>query len=390
MSGPGRPPCDALCMMRAFLGALVLIETDSPTDVHRLLHSNPTFARACGFRGRDAPREPGELTSKQLPQESTLREFNELDFETSADVIADVFGTWNRAKEAAGLRTFQRGTVREIDESYFERIDTPATARLRPPLIREIRVAPGALAALATTLSGVAEDIVVYANKGLVEVDDDYASTSSIMPQKKNPDSMELVRATAGHASSGLNGLLTTLKGLPRAYNRDLQRAHPHAFEVVDAVTEATEVAAGAVATADWPAERLEAAAAEGFSTATGVADLLAMAGLPFRTAHEIVAGAAEAADGDADYEAVEEAAEAVLDEPLSSYVSRERVEAALDPVESVAMRDSYGGPAPDAVADAVERRAAAYEEDQAAHGERADALDDARERLSEVVHDYA
>jgi hypothetical protein len=87
----------------------------------------------------DAPgevedRRRGELIqllqhgAEELGESPTLREFNELDFETSADVIADVFGTWNRAKEAAGLRTFQRGTVREIDESYFERIDTPATA----------------------------------------------------------------------------------------------------------------------------------------------------------------------------------------------------------------------------------------------------------------------
>jgi argininosuccinate lyase len=208
-----------------------------------------------------------------------------------------------------------------------------------------------AAATLATTLSGLAEDLVVYSTQGYVELADEYASTSSIMPQKKNPDTMELVRGTAGDAAAGLNGLLTTLKGLPRAYNRDLQRAHPHAFEAVEAVEAATEVAAGAVATADWRTEALSAAAGEGFSTATGVADLLAMAGVPFRTAHEVVARAAE---GGRDYAACEAAAEAVLSESLDAYVDREAVEAALDPETSVASRDSVGGPAPAAVENAL------------------------------------
>ncbi len=139
---------------------------------------------------------------------------------------------------------------------------------------------------------GLAEDLVIYSNRGFVELSDDYASTSSIMPQKKNPDTLELARAVAGDAHAGLSGLLTTLKGLPRAYNRDLQRATPHAWDAIDAVTDATEVAAGAVATATWNEDVLADAAGEGFSTATGVADLLAMCGVPFRTAHEVVATA--------------------------------------------------------------------------------------------------
>ncbi|MFW5903318.1 MAG: argininosuccinate lyase, partial [Halolamina sp.] len=169
--------------------------------------------------------------------------------------------------------------------------------------------AVAALTGLSTTLSGLAEDLIVLANRGLVELDDDYASTSSIMPQKKNPDTLELVRSTAGDANAALNGLLTTLKGLPRSYNRDLQNATGYAWEAVDAVTEATEVAGGAVATATWPETALEAAAGEGFSTATGAADLLAMGGLPFRTAHEIVAAAADdATDGTPDLAAIEAA----------------------------------------------------------------------------------
>ncbi|MFC7229389.1 argininosuccinate lyase [Salinirubellus salinus] len=242
--------------------------------------------------------------------------------------------------------------------------------------------ATSALASLATHLSGLAEDLVVFSNKGYVQLSDDYSSTSSIMPQKVNPDTMELVRACAGDASAGLNGLLTTLKGLPRAYNRDLQRAHDHAFAAVDAVTEATEVAAGAVATAEWQEATLADAAGQGFSTATGVADLLAMHGVPFRTAHELVAVAAE--EG-ADYETLDAAAEDVLDAPLAEYVEREAVEAALDPAESVASRDSLGGPAPDAVAAALERVLTGLDDDEGAHAERRDSLDGAADRLAEV-----
>jgi argininosuccinate lyase len=243
--------------------------------------------------------------------------------------------------------------------------------------------ATGALATLGTHLSGLAEDLVIFANRGFVDLDDDYASTSSIMPQKKNPDTLELVRAVAGDAAGDLQATLTSLKGLPRAYNRDLQRVHPHAFDAADAVLDAVEVAAGAVSTAEWNEAALAETAGEGFATATGVADLLAMAGVPFRTAHELVARAAERGS---DYDAVAAAAEAVLDAPLADYVDPADVRAALDPTESVAMRDSRGGPAPDAMADSLERAANRVATDREALTERRDALADAADALAAEV----
>jgi len=249
-----------------------------------------------------------------------------------------------------------------------------------------------AVAGLATTLSQLAEDVVVMASKGHVELDDDYASTSSIMPQKKNPDTLELVRGRTGDATAGLSGLLTNLKGQPRAYNRDLQRAGRHAWDAIDSVTDSVEVAAGAVATADWPAERLEAAATEGFATATGVADLLAMAGVPFRTAHEVVAEVAAGLDPDEDapdYDALSAVAEDVLGDPLDEYADREAVEAALNPAESVAMRDSRGGPAPEAVAEQL----SAAEDVLVSHSERLQTAQtgvaDAQDRLQTEVEEY-
>jgi len=245
-----------------------------------------------------------------------------------------------------------------------------------------------ALANLATTLSGLSEDVVVFANDGYVDLSDDYSSTSSIMPQKKNPDTLELVRARAGDAHSAVSGLLTTLKGLPRAYNRDLQRAGQYGWDAVDAVIEATAGAAGAVATAEWNEAVLAAEAGEGFSTATGVADLLATSGVPFRTAHELVARVAEAEE-DPSYEDFERAAAGVLDESLSAYVDRAAVEDALDPAASVASRDSAGGPAPEAVAAQIETAAADLDADRETLATTREALSAADDRLRTEVASY-
>ena len=240
------------------------------------------------------------------------------------------------------------------------------------------------VAGLGLTLSGLAEDAVLFAHRGYLDLADAYASTSSIMPQKKNPDTLELVRGRTGDAVAGLSGLLTTLKGLPRAYNRDLQRAGRHAWDALDSVTAATEVAVGAVTTADWDDGALASAAGEGFTTATGLADLLARSGVPFRTAHEVVALAGEADRPDT--AALEAAAQAVLGESLWSHVDRAAVEGALDPEQSVASRDSRGGPAPEAVADHLDRARDGLVRDRAAVDECRETLSAASQRLDREV----
>ncbi|AGN01520.1 argininosuccinate lyase [Salinarchaeum sp. Harcht-Bsk1] len=260
----------------------------------------------------------------------------------------------------------------------------------------------GALSGLSVTLSGIAEDLVVYSNRGFVDLDDDYASTSSIMPQKKNPDSLELVRAVAGDAAGAHQALATTLTGLPRSYNRDLQRAGPHVWNVIDDVADAVDVAGGAIATAEWNEETCAAAAGEGFSTATGVADLLAQSGVPFRTAHEVVAVAAEdvaaleddqtaggAADPDAAIDVLDDAAHAVLGESITDAVEESALRSALDPTESVASRDSAGGPAPSAVEDAIESAKASLEDDLIAIVATRKGLEGAQERLESGVSEY-
>ncbi|AHG02482.1 argininosuccinate lyase [Halobacterium sp. DL1] len=280
--------------------------------------------------------------------------------------------------------TFDVDRERTADLLGFDGVVTNATdaAASRDFLLESV----AALSSVAVTCSGLAEDLVFFANRGFVDLNDDYASTSSIMPQKKNPDTLELVRATAGDAVGAYQALATTLKGLPRAYNRDLQRATVHVWHAVDCVSEATEVAGGAVATADWPAETLVEAAGEGFSTATGVADALAAAGLPFRTAHEIVA---LAADQGADLDAVDAAAREVTGNSLSDLVDPELVAAALDPVESVVQRDSTGGPAPEAVRDALVDVFDGIDADETGVADREAALESATADLNAEVATY-
>ncbi|GAB7018822.1 argininosuccinate lyase [Halostagnicola bangensis] len=303
--------------------------------------------------------------------------------------LVDAYGRINQSPlggAAFAGTTFDIDRERTADLLGFEAVlENSMDASSSRDFLLEITQA---LSTLATTLSGLAEDVIIFANRGFVSLSDDYSSTSSIMPQKKNPDTLELVRAVAGDAAGEVQGLTTTLKGLPRAYNRDLQRATPHAWETVDAVTEAAEVAAGAVATADWNDNALAEEAGAGFSTATGVADLLAANGLPFRTAHEVVAHAAES-DASDELEAVETAAADVLGEPLESYVALDAVEAALDPTESVASRDSQGGPAPTAVRAQLESGRGTLEADQEELDGLEDHLASAHASLREEVSEY-
>ena len=145
----------------------------------------------------------------------------------------------------------------------------------------------------AVDISRIAEEVVLWATKefSFVTLDDAYSTGSSIMPQKKNPDVAELARGKAGRLVGDLAGLLTTLKALPLAYNRDLQEDKEPVFDAVDTLEVLLPAFAGMVGTLTFNTERLESLAPQGFALATDIAEWLVRQGVPFRIAHE-VAGA--------------------------------------------------------------------------------------------------
>jgi argininosuccinate lyase len=148
-----------------------------------------------------------------------------------------------------------------------------------------------ALAGIATHLSRLAEDFVIFASQefAYVILPDEYSTGSSLMPQKKNPDAWELIRGKCGRITGSLLALLTTLKGLPSGYQRDLQEDKEALFTAHDQVADMLGVATGALSTTRFNAERLHAAASNPVLLATEAADYLVHKGIPFRQAHDIV-----------------------------------------------------------------------------------------------------
>ncbi|MDP3658799.1 argininosuccinate lyase [Phenylobacterium sp.] len=207
----------------------------------------------------------------------------------------------------------------------------------------------------ATHLSRLAEEIVLWMTPqfGFVKLSDAFTTGSSIMPQKKNPDAAELVRAKAGRLLGAFTQLVVVMKGLPLAYSKDMQEDKVPTFEAFDALELSLSAMAGMVADLTPNVERMAAAAGAGFSTATDLADwLVRELGLPFRDAHHVTGAAVKRAE-DAGYD--------LAGLPLIDLQALEpRITAGvyevLTPLASVVSRRSYGGTAPDQVRAQVAR----------------------------------
>ena len=215
-------------------------------------------------------------------------------------------------------------------------------------------------ALLQTHLSRLAEDLIIWSSAefGFIELDDAYATGSSLMPQKKNPDSLEMLRGKVGRLVGHLVALLTTLKGLPSTYNKDLQEDKEPLFDALDTLKLALPVAAGVVRTLKVNGEVMAAALDDGM-LATDLADYLVRRSVPFRQSHELVGRAVRQA----------EALGLPLSElPLAEFgaistLFDENLYAAFDYRRSVEAKDSYGGTATVAVRQQIERAAAALRE---------------------------
>ena len=149
----------------------------------------------------------------------------------------------------------------------------------------------GAMAIISMHLSRFCEEIIIWNSNEyqFVELDDAYSTGSSIMPQKKNPDIAELIRGKTGRVYGALISLLTTMKGLPLAYNKDMQEDKELTFDAIDTVKGCISLFTGMISTMTFCRDRMEASAKNGFTNATDAADYLVNKGVPFRDAHGII-----------------------------------------------------------------------------------------------------
>ena len=234
--------------------------------------------------------------------------------------------------------------------------DGPTHNSLDSVAARDFALEALAAAAIAAThLSRLAEEIVIWVTPqfGFVALSDAFTTGSSIMPQKKNPDAAELVRAKVGRVLGALTGLMVVMKGLPLTYSKDMQEDKEQIFAGFDALELSLAAMAGMVDDLTPNRERMAAAAGSGYSTATDLADwLVRETGLPFREAHHITGAA------------VKRAEELGLDLADLSLAELQKLDAkitdavyqVLTPAASVASRTSYGGAAPSEVRKQIAR----------------------------------
>ena len=209
-------------------------------------------------------------------------------------------------------------------------------------------------AMIGVNLSRLAEEVFLWSSRQFrwVVLDDGYATGSSIMPQKKNADIAELTRGRAARLISGLNAILTALKGLPFAYNRDLSEDKWAAFEAIDTLGVVLPAMAGMIETMQVDAARLKAQSTEGFTLATEVADWLARNGVPFSEAHEITGALVRYCEEKGlDLSDLSPADLGAVDPRLG-----EEMLGHLTPEAAVAARAGYGGTAPARVAEQIGR----------------------------------
>jgi argininosuccinate lyase len=210
-------------------------------------------------------------------------------------------------------------------------------------------------------LSRLAEDWILYSSEefGWIELGDGVTSGSSLMPQKKNPDSLELIRGKCGRVFGDLNSLFVTMKGLPTTYNRDMQEDKEPLFDAADQVCGSLEMARGVIDSARLIPARPAAAAEESWVIATDLAEALAREGTPFHRAHQIagklVLESVKAGKKPSDWTAAD----------LMNFSPEFTPDMALllHPIEGMKTRELPGGTGPRTVAAALEQASARLSE---------------------------
>ena len=240
------------------------------------------------------------------------------------------------------------------------------------------------LSILMVNTSRLCEELIIWSTSFVkfVSLDDAFCSTSSIMPQKKNPDTAEIMRARTGSVFGAFAGALMIMKGLPMSYNRDLQEFTPNIWRGLRDTKVCLRLLIEMLSSAEFNTDRMKEEAGKGFSTATELADTLVRSyGLPFRTAHTIVGRAVQ--KGSLSLATLIEAAKEVSpDISLSSQgLTQQKIDEALDVHYSIALRKAPGGPAPSAIKTAIDERTKQFDSD-------ADLIDQRLAKLAKAKDD--
>lgn len=213
-------------------------------------------------------------------------------FKRDHERLQDIYRRMNTCPLGSGALA---GTTYPLDRQYTAAIlgfDGPTLNSMDGVSDRDYLLELlSALSIIMMHLSRFCEEVIIWNSNEyqFVEIDDAYSTGSSIMPQKKNPDIAELVRGKTGRVYGALNALLVTMKGIPLAYNKDMQEDKEWAFDAIDNVKGCLTLFAGMLRTMQFKKERMEESAEQGFTNATDAADYLVSHGVPFRDAHGIV-----------------------------------------------------------------------------------------------------
>jgi argininosuccinate lyase len=231
--------------------------------------------------------------------------------------------------------------------------------------------------------SRLAEEVVLWSSTefGFITLDDAYATGSSIMPQKKNPDIAELARGRTGRIYGNLIALLTTMKGLPLSYNRDLQEDKQGFLDSLMTLSTTLQIFSAVLRTMTVNVERMEQAATANYALATDIADYLAKKGVPFREAHEAVGRLVRYAEQDRrDFDALSLEEYRQFSQEFESDVLN------ITALSSVSARDVYGGTAPGRVMEQISEAEERLKDSERVLGGDSDEDDDADEDIDEHV----
>ncbi|MDK2781479.1 MAG: argininosuccinate lyase [Archaeoglobi archaeon] len=311
--------------------------------------------------------QPTTLAHHLLAHESALRR--------DAGRIKDCFKRVNQSPLGASALV---STSLPIDREYvahllgFDSIITNSMDAVssRDFLIECISVS----SSLMTSLSRLAEELILWSSSefSFVKIGDAFVSTSSIMPQKRNPDVAELIRAKCGSVFGALISSLSILKALPMSYNRDLQELTPHLRNALEISAESAELLSRMLKSCEFDEERMREEAGRGFTTATDLAERLVLKGIPFRKAYQLVS---RFVSEGADFESFRK----LMREELGREVMDEREFLEAVDVRRAVERRGNGGPSKDSCLRMIEEGKKALEEDRKWFEER-------RRRLEEAI----